>query len=201
MKTPSKHKLMLGSSAAVLIVLTLLCWGCGPKQNQPPGPAASERSPVSESVPVVNPWPATTEPPAESAQTPGDETVPAADTPPDTAEAPAEHTGEVITVFENTFEKEVLQARQPVIVEFWATYCIPCYILQPLLDDLAKEYAGRLKFVAADIQVNPKLMNLFGVTYIPLMLVFENGKETQRFGFANEQQFRQVVAEIAASAD
>jgi len=200
-KTTSVHKLALGWPIVVLIVLALSCWGCGPKQNQPSSPAASERSPVSESIPTTNPEPATTEPPTESAQTPGDETIPAADTPPDNPEAPAEHTDKVLNVFENTFEKEVLQARHPVIVEFGATYCMPCYIVRPVLDELAKEYAGRLKFVSADIEVNPRLASKFGVTYIPMLVVIENGEETQRFGFANEQQLHQVVAEIAASAD
>ena len=73
------------------------------------------------------------------------------------------------------FEKEVLQAEMPVVVDFWAEWCGPCKQVAPFLDDLAKEKDGVLKVVKVDIDNNPQTPTTYNVRGIPTLMVFRNG--------------------------
>ena len=75
-----------------------------------------------------------------------------------------------------TFEATVLNSDIPVLVDFWATWCMPCKAIAPHLDTLAAENTGKLKVVKVDIQKNPKTPNQFGVRNIPTLLIFKGGK-------------------------
>jgi thioredoxin 1 len=82
----------------------------------------------------------------------------------------------VVTTTDAKFNQDVLQSDVPVLVDFWATWCGPCKAIAPHLDALADANVGKLKVVKLDVQTNPGTANSFGVTNIPLLLVFKGGK-------------------------
>ena len=81
-----------------------------------------------------------------------------------------------ITVTDATFEAEVLQSDIPVVVDIWATWCGPCKAIAPILDQLASEYAGRVKIVKVDADQNPETVTAASVTSIPTLGFYRNGE-------------------------
>ncbi len=75
---------------------------------------------------------------------------------------------------------EQTTASVPVVVDFWAAWCGPCRMISPVLEDLAKRYAGHLKIVKVDVDANPELATRFGAQSIPLLVVIRDGQEIDR---------------------
>lgn len=75
-----------------------------------------------------------------------------------------------------SFDEVVLQSDKPVLVDFWATWCRPCLMVAPIIDELAEEYDGRIEFVKVDVDSNQKIAANYGVMSIPTLLIFKDGE-------------------------
>jgi thioredoxin 1 len=85
-----------------------------------------------------------------------------------------------IEVTDSTFDREVLQSNQPVLVDFWAVWCGPCKAIAPIVEELAGDYEGTLKVMNLDVDDNPRTAMTYGVQSIPTLLVFKDGKPAER---------------------
>lgn len=86
----------------------------------------------------------------------------------------------VITVNNENFEKEVLQARMPVLLDFWASWCGPCRMMSPVVDDIAESMNTSIKVGKINIDECPDLAQKYNVMSIPTFVVIKNGKEAAR---------------------
>ncbi len=85
-----------------------------------------------------------------------------------------------VAITDRTFDSEVLKSEKPVLVDFWATWCGPCKMIAPVLEEIAGEKDGLLKIAKLDVDQNPETAQKFGVMSIPTLLLFKNGAEVSR---------------------
>jgi thioredoxin 2 len=85
-----------------------------------------------------------------------------------------------VVVTDATFADEVEQSPLPVVVDLWAAWCGPCRVLAPIIDEVAREMAGRLRFAKLNVDENPATASRFGVRSIPTLLVLRQGREIDR---------------------
>ena len=83
-------------------------------------------------------------------------------------------------VSDGTFEAEVLKSDTPVLIDFFAEWCGPCKVMAPVLDDVAREYQGKLKVVKVDVDESGEIAARFGVTAMPTFVLLKNGEEAYR---------------------
>lgn len=81
----------------------------------------------------------------------------------------------IVHVTDASFESEVLNADVPVLVDFWAAWCGPCKMIAPILDELAKEYNGKIKIAKIDVDANNDTPAKFGIRGIPTLIIFKQG--------------------------
>ena len=81
-----------------------------------------------------------------------------------------------INVTDSSFDEEVIQADTPVLVDFWADWCAPCKMIAPIVEELAGEFDGKIKFTKLDVDSNPKSASSYGIRGIPTMLIFNEGE-------------------------
>ena len=107
--------------------------------------------------------------------------------------------GDVHAISDDTFETEVLQSGTPVLIDFWAPWCAPCRAIAPVVDELAKEYAGKLKVVKMNVDDNPNTPAKYGVRGIPNLIIFKGGAvQEQIVGAVPKTQLVKAIDKVVA---
>src|SRR5947207_52641 len=83
-------------------------------------------------------------------------------------------------VSDSTFEQEVLSSDKPVLVDFWAEWCVPCHMVSPVVEEIARDHASSLKAFKLNVDDNPQIAMRYGVMSIPTLIVFRDGQERAR---------------------
>ena len=100
----------------------------------------------------------------------------------------------VIEITDQNFEQEVLKSSVPVLVDFWAEWCMPCRMLAPTIEKIAKEYAGKVKVGKVDTDSNRDTALKFSISNIPTVILFKGGQAAQRFvGLRPEKDFKEAL--------
>lgn len=86
----------------------------------------------------------------------------------------------VSEVSDESFDKDVLQSEQPVLVDFWAAWCAPCRMLSPIVDAVAEQYDGSARVVKVNVDDSPSISQRYGIKGIPTLILFKNGTEQER---------------------
>jgi len=106
----------------------------------------------------------------------------------------------VLPVADDSFEREVLQSTTPVLIDFWAPWCAPCRAVAPVVDEIAREYAGKLKVVKMNVDENPLTPSRYGVRGIPNLIVFKGGEvKEQIVGAVPKAQLVRAISTVVAA--
>ena len=102
----------------------------------------------------------------------------------------------IVYVTDDTFDEEVLKADGPVLVDYWAEWCGPCKMISPVLEEIAKEYNGRLKVAKLNIDENPATPPKYGIRGIPTLMLFKGGDvEATKVGAVSKSQLSAFLDE------
>lgn len=103
---------------------------------------------------------------------------------------------ELTQITDDNFEEKVLQASKPVLVDFWATWCRPCLMVAPILEELSVEFGDKLKIYKLDVDNNKKTASRFSIMSIPSMILFKDGKPASHIvGFKPKADLKREIAE------
>jgi thioredoxin 1 len=107
--------------------------------------------------------------------------------------------GDALKVEDSTWDTEVMKASELVMVDFWAVWCGPCQMVAPIVDELAKEYTGKLKVLKLNTDENPEVAGRYQVMSIPTILFFKNGRPVEKLvGARPKRQFKDVIDSLLA---
>jgi len=105
-----------------------------------------------------------------------------------------------ITFTDSNFDQEVLQSKIPVVVDFWAAWCTPCRIVSPIIEELSKEYEGKVKVGKLNVDENQQIAGKFGIMSIPSILIFKNGNPIKTIiGAQAKEKYKKEIEEILSS--
>ncbi|HLL88197.1 MAG TPA: thioredoxin [Tepidisphaeraceae bacterium] len=106
----------------------------------------------------------------------------------------------VMELNDANFEQEVLKSDRPVLVDFWAEWCMPCRMLAPTIDKIATDFAGRVKVGKLDTDSNRDVSVKYGISAIPTVILFKNGQVAQKFvGLRQEKDFKEALETATAT--
>lgn len=102
--------------------------------------------------------------------------------------------GKLVTVTDDTFDREVLHSNVPVLVDFWAAWCGPCRMVAPVVEAIAGEYDGRLKVAKLNVDENPRTAAEYGIMSIPTLALFSNGEVAKRLvGYMPKEELKRNI--------
>ncbi len=100
----------------------------------------------------------------------------------------------VIALTDDSFDQEVLQSKDPVLVDFWAPWCAPCRMIAPMIDELAGENRGSIKVAKLDVAEYSENAQKYGISNIPTLLIFKDGQIVSQFvGAPSKQKLQQAI--------
>jgi thioredoxin 1 len=106
----------------------------------------------------------------------------------------------VQSVGDDSFEREVLQSPTPVLIDFWAPWCAPCRAIAPVVEELAAEYAGKLKIMKMNVDDNPRTPSRYGVRGIPNLILFQGGQvKEQIVGAVPKSQLVKAISSVVTA--
>ena len=107
---------------------------------------------------------------------------------------------DIHAISDDTFDNEVLQSATPVLIDFWAPWCAPCRAIAPVVDELAREYAGKLKVVKMNVDDNPRTPQKYGVRGIPNLILFQGGQvKEQIVGAVPKSQLVKAISSVVTA--
>ncbi len=106
----------------------------------------------------------------------------------------------VTQVGDQDFEEKVLSSDRPVLVDFWAEWCVPCHMVSPVVEEIGREYADKMSTAKLNVDDNPEITRKYGVMSIPTLIVFKDGQEKARVVGARGKDsiLREIEPHIAA---
>ena len=103
----------------------------------------------------------------------------------------------VVVLTDDIFEEKVLKSKMPVLVDFWAAWCMPCSKLTPIIEELSEEYKGKVKFGKVNVDECPSMSQKYGIRSIPTLLIFKNGKViSQIIGVHPKRNIQKKLKEV-----
>lgn len=103
----------------------------------------------------------------------------------------------ILHLTDATFDKEIVNSKSPALVDFWASWCYPCKMVAPILEEIAKDYSGKIKVAKLDVDDNMSTATRFNVMNIPTLIIFKEGKESTRIvGVTPKEEIARKIDEV-----
>ena len=106
----------------------------------------------------------------------------------------------VVELADANFNQEVVETKTPVLVDFWAEWCPPCKLAEPVIEEIAREFEGKIKVGKLNVDENPQIGQKYGILSIPTVIIFKNGEEVKRqVGFVGKDAYEKLIDSVLSS--